>query len=72
VTRAAEARFGKVLPTQLTPHGRRSLERATAAVRSVELRILGGMTQEERSGAYKILRNMIHSPRIDVGDAKQR
>jgi DNA-binding MarR family transcriptional regulator len=65
VTRPAEARVGKVLPTQLTPRGRQSLEEATVAVRSVEVRMLGGMSQEERSGAYKILRSMIHSLRND-------
>jgi DNA-binding MarR family transcriptional regulator len=72
VTRPAEARVGKVLPTQLTPRGRRSLEKATVAVRSVEVRMLGGMTQEERSDAYKILRSMIHSLRNDDEGASQR
>jgi DNA-binding MarR family transcriptional regulator len=73
VTRPAEARVGKVLPTQLTPRGRRSLEKATVAVRSVEVRMLGGMTQEERSDAYKILRSMIHSLRNDDDEgASQR
>src|ERR1700750_3336769 len=35
VTRPSEAPVGKVLPARLTPRGRRSLEKATAAVRSV-------------------------------------
>lgn len=61
VTRPAEAPVGKVLPTRLTPRGRRSLEEATVAVRSVELRMLGGLTQDEQSGAFRILHNMIHS-----------
>ena len=61
VTRPAEARVGKVLPTQLTPLGRRSLEAATAAVRSVEVRMLSGMTQDEQAGARMILRSMIRS-----------
>ena len=61
VTRPEEAPVGKVLPTRLTTRGRRSLQKATVAVRSVEDRMLGGMTAEERSGAFKILRSMIHS-----------
>lgn len=71
VTRPAEARVGKVLPTQLTPRGRQSLEKATAAVRSVEVRMLKGMTPEEQFGAYRVLQSMIHSLRDDEG-ASQR
>jgi hypothetical protein len=63
VTRPAEAPVGKVLPTRLTPSGRRSLEKATVAVRSVELRMLAGMTETEQSGAFRILQSMIHSLR---------
>jgi len=65
VTRPVEARVGKVQPTRLTPSGRRSLEKATVAVRSVELRMLGGMTDDERSGAFRVLQSMIHSLRDD-------
>ncbi len=65
VTRPAEAPVGKVLPTQLTPRGRRSLEKATAEVRSVEIRMLAGMTETEQSGAFRILQSMIHSLRDD-------
>jgi DNA-binding MarR family transcriptional regulator len=65
VTRPAEAPVGKVLPTQLTPRGRRSLARATAAVRSVETRMLGGMTDEAQSSAFTVLQSMIHSLRSD-------
>lgn len=61
VTRPAEAPVGKVLPTKLTPLGRRALEKATAAVRSVEVRMLSGMTEEEQAGALTILRSMIRS-----------
>ncbi|SFR90390.1 DNA-binding transcriptional regulator, MarR family [Agromyces sp. CF514] len=68
VTRPAEARVGKVLPTRLTPLGRRSLEQATIAVRNVELRMLAGMSSEEQAGARRILRNMIHSLRDGDGD----
>jgi DNA-binding MarR family transcriptional regulator len=72
VTRPAEARVGKTLPTQLTQRGRRSLEKATVAVRSVEVRMLSGMTQEERTAADKILRSMIHSLRDDDDGASQK
>jgi DNA-binding MarR family transcriptional regulator len=67
VTRPAEAPVGKVLPTQLTPRGRQSLERATAAVRSVEVRMLSGLTGAEQSSAFRILKNMIHSLRDGNG-----
>ena len=63
VTRPAEAPVGKVLPTRLTPRGRRSLAKATAAVRAVEVRMLGGLTPAEQSGAFTILQSMIHSLR---------
>jgi DNA-binding MarR family transcriptional regulator len=61
VIRPAEAPVGKVLPTRLTPKGRRSLDKASAAVRSVELRMLAGMTESEQSGAFWILQSMIRS-----------
>jgi DNA-binding MarR family transcriptional regulator len=63
VTRPTEARVGKVLPTRLTPRGRRSLEKATAAVRSVEVRMLSGMSDDEQAGAFRILQSMIRSLR---------
>jgi DNA-binding MarR family transcriptional regulator len=63
VTRPAEAPFGKVLPTRLTSRGRRSLAKASAAVRSVEARMLGDMTEAEQSAAYTILQSMIRSLR---------
>ncbi|NUT48061.1 MAG: MarR family transcriptional regulator [Saccharothrix sp.] len=68
VTRPAEAPVGKVLPTRLTPRGRRSLEKASAAVRSVEVRMLAGLTRSERSDASRILRSMVHSLRDGDGD----
>ncbi|EOY52625.1 Transcriptional regulator, MarR family [Streptomyces lividans 1326] len=67
VTRPAEAPVGKALPARLTPRGRRSLEKATVAVRSVELRMLAGMTESEQSGAFRILQSMIRSLRDDEG-----
>lgn len=69
VTRAAEAPVGKALPTRLTPSGRQSLERASAAVRSVELRMLSGLTAPEQAAASRILRSMIHSLREDTEGA---
>lgn len=63
VSRPEEAAFGKVLPAQLTPRGRRSLEKATVAVRSVEVRMLAGMSLPERSDAFRLLQSMIHSLR---------
>jgi DNA-binding MarR family transcriptional regulator len=63
VTRPAEAPIGKALPTRLTPRGRQSLAKASAAVRSVEVRMLGGMTQDEQSAAFGILQSMIRSLR---------
>ena len=63
VTRPAEAPVGKALPTRLTPRGRRSLEKATVAVRSVEVRMLGGMTETEHEEAFRILRSMIQALR---------
>lgn len=58
VTRPAEASVGKVLPTTLTPQGRRSLKKATVAVRSVEARMLADLTSAEQLEAFRILRSM--------------
>jgi DNA-binding MarR family transcriptional regulator len=63
VARPAEAPVGKALPARLTPRGRRSLEKATAAVRSVELRMLAGLTETEQSDAFRILQSMTRSLR---------
>ena len=68
VTRPAEGRVGKVLPTRLTPRGRRSLEQASAAVRSVEVRMLSGMTVAEQSEAFRLLQSMIVSLRAGTDD----
>jgi len=63
VTRPAEATIGKVLPARLTPRGRRSLEKASQAVRSVEVRMLAGMTEAEQADAFRLLRSMVRSLR---------
>ncbi|MFD9936953.1 MarR family winged helix-turn-helix transcriptional regulator [Streptomyces massasporeus] len=65
VTRPAQAPVGKALPTRLTPRGRRSLDKASAAVRSVEARMLTGLTETEQGEAFRILQGMIHSLRGD-------
>jgi len=63
VSRPAAPTVGKVLPARLTPRGRRSLRQATAAVRSVEVKMLAGLTQSEQSAAFRILQGMTHSLR---------
>jgi DNA-binding MarR family transcriptional regulator len=63
VTRSAQAPIGKVLPTRLTPRGRQHLEKASIAVRSVEVRMLAGLTETEQSRAFQILQSMILSLR---------
>jgi DNA-binding MarR family transcriptional regulator len=63
VTRSTQAAVGKALPTQLTPLGRQRLDEASAAVRSVEVRMLGALSADEQSQALTILRSMIHSLR---------
>ncbi|MHC2187059.1 MarR family winged helix-turn-helix transcriptional regulator [Rathayibacter agropyri] len=63
VTRPAEAPVGKALPARLTPRGRRSLAEASAAVRSVELRMLSELGEDEREAASRVLRSMIRSLR---------
>ncbi|KUF13275.1 MarR family winged helix-turn-helix transcriptional regulator [Streptomyces silvensis] len=69
VTRPAEAPAGRALPTRLTPQGRRNLEEASVAVRSVEVGMLAGMSEAEQSEALRILRSMIHSLRDGSGGA---
>lgn len=66
VVRATEAPVGKALPTQLTPKGRRSLAIASAAVRSVEAKMLAEMTAEDKSVAFTTLTGMIRSLGADV------
>lgn len=63
VTRPPHPPAGKALPTELTPLGRESLERASAAVRSVEKRMLRELSAEEQDDARRILQSMIRSLR---------
>ena len=65
VTRPAQAPVGKVLPTRLTPRGRRSLDQATAAVRAVEVTMLSGITPDEQVLMFGLLTRMTHSLRHD-------
>ncbi|MGO3884756.1 MAG: MarR family winged helix-turn-helix transcriptional regulator [Mycetocola sp.] len=59
VTRATEATVGKALPTQLTAQGRRRLAVASAAVRSVEVTMLGGMSAADQDAAFRALSSMV-------------
>ena len=61
VTRPAEAPVGKALPARLTPRGRRSLAKATVAVRSVEKLMLSRLTGAEQAQARRILRSFVGS-----------
>ncbi|WP_416392993.1 MULTISPECIES: MarR family winged helix-turn-helix transcriptional regulator [unclassified Curtobacterium] len=66
VSRASEAPVGKALPVQLTPLGRERLAEASAAVRGVELRMLGGMSSDEQEAALRALRSMVRALRDDA------
>jgi DNA-binding MarR family transcriptional regulator len=63
VTRATEPSVGKALPTELTDIGRRSLARASAAIRGVEQRMLADLTDDQQTEARRILRSMVASLR---------
>ncbi|TPW73846.1 MarR family winged helix-turn-helix transcriptional regulator [Schumannella soli] len=63
VERAAEAPVGKALPTQLTAHGRRRIADASAAVRSVETRMLAGMSEADQAAAFRALQSMTRALR---------
>lgn len=61
VTRPAEPSAGRVLPARLTPHGERQRARASAAVRSVEKRMLDGLTERQQAETLAILQRMTRS-----------
>lgn len=65
VTRPTEAPVGKVLPTTLTPEGRRRLEQATRAVRSVEVAMLAGLTPAAQQDTFRALQTMVRNLRGD-------
>ena len=68
VARPAEAAVGKVLPTRLTPQGRRRLAQASAAVRSVEVRMTADLSEAQQATALRTLQSMVRSLRTG-GDA---
>lgn len=61
VTRPAEARVGKTLPTKLTPLGRRQLAKATVAVKAVEDRMLAGLDATSEREARRIFTSFVGS-----------
>ncbi|WP_314095959.1 MarR family transcriptional regulator [Microbacterium foliorum] len=67
VTRPDAPPVGKALPARLTPRGRERLAAATAVVRSVEIRMLAGMTDADQSAAFRALQSMTRSLRTPVG-----
>lgn len=69
VARAERPSAGKTLPTELTPHGRRRLAAATAAVREVELRMLSGLDEATQTVVFAALRGMASSLRAATPDA---
>ncbi|WP_263118589.1 MarR family transcriptional regulator [Cellulomonas sp. RIT-PI-Y] len=72
VLRDTDAAVGKTLPTRLTPYGQDELAKATVAVRSVEVRMLSGMTETQQDEVFRGLRSMVwalrHGPEASVGD----
>lgn len=63
VVRPAEDAVGKALPARLTAAGRERLAAATVAVRSVEARMLSGMSEAEQADAFRALRSMVEALR---------
>ena len=61
VMRPSEPPVGRVLPTQLTPLGRRRLAQATGAVKSVEERMLNGLVDSKRADVRRMLSGFISS-----------
>ncbi|MGB7361509.1 MAG: MarR family transcriptional regulator [Rhodococcus sp. (in: high G+C Gram-positive bacteria)] len=70
VTRPTEAPVGKALPTRLTTKGSRSLEKASAAVKSVEMGMVSDMTDAEQEVAFRSLRSIVHALRAVEADSK--
>lgn len=66
VTRPAVASTGRVLPVELTRHGRRELGKASEAVRSVEIAMLAGIPDEQQANVLTVLRRMAQSLRAPV------
>lgn len=63
VERPEKPPVGKVLPVTLTVHGRAKLAAASAAVRSVEERMLEGLSASDRAESLRLLDAMIRALR---------
>ena len=61
VVRPATAPVGKVLPATLTDQGRKNLRRATVAVRSIEEKMLAGLSERDQRATFRALQAMIDS-----------
>jgi DNA-binding MarR family transcriptional regulator len=61
VTRPAQSPAGRALPARLTARGARQLATASTAVRSVETRMLTGLTEADQAEARRLLRGMVAS-----------
>ena len=61
VSRPAEAPVGRALPVKLTLAGRAQLHTASAAVKSVENRMLAELSTDERAQAGRLLRTITTS-----------
>ncbi|WP_449385966.1 MarR family winged helix-turn-helix transcriptional regulator [Cellulomonas soli] len=70
VTRPPVAPVGKALPARLTPRGREQLDVASAAVRSVERRMLGGLDADDQATATRLLRSMVRCLHDQPGAAE--
>jgi DNA-binding MarR family transcriptional regulator len=55
IERPDSASSGRARPASLTAYGRRTLERADAAVRAVEERVLSVLTDDQRDGLHAAL-----------------
>ena len=56
IDRPDSVSFGRARPASLTAYGRRTLERADAAVRAVEEQALSVLTDDQRNGLHAALR----------------
>ncbi len=63
VSRSEDAPAGRALPTRLTPDGARLLAVASSAVRSVEVRMLSGLSDADQASVAAALRGMVASLR---------
>lgn len=61
VSRPTEASVGRILPTELTGHGRQQLEAASAAVKAVEDTMRSGLTDDEQKQLQDMLRTCVAS-----------